>query len=146
MATRSIHCWPQPKPSEPEPEASQKNDLSSPSWVYHHSAIGELRRPQIAHMQAHLDRASGGDRDRHDAAYNLKAGPLKNKYIYSILVLFVIACYTVAFTFPPTHWQTLEHNAMAIGIFRRWAIMDPNKNCWSNATDRTKHHLHYNNI
>jgi hypothetical protein len=140
MATRSIHCWPQPKPSEPEPEASQKNDLSSPSRVY------QLRRPQIAHLQAHLDRASGGDRDRHDAAYNLKAGPLKNKYIYSILVLFVIACYTVAFTFPPTHWQTLEHNAMAIGIFRRWAIMDPNKNCWSNATDRTKHHLHYNNI
>ena len=140
MATRSIHCWPQPKPSEPEPEASQKNDLSSHSWVY------KLRWPQIAHLQAHLDRASGGDRDRHDAAYNLKAGPLKNKYIYSILVLFVIACYTVAFTFPPTHWQTLEHNAMAIGIFRRWAIMDPNKNCWSNATDRTKHHLHYNNI
>ena len=85
MATRSIHCWPQPKPSEPEPEASQKNDLSSPSWVY------QLRHPQIPHLQAHLDRASGGDRDRHDAAYNLKAGSLKNKYIYSILVLFVIA-------------------------------------------------------
>ena len=91
MATRSIHCWPQPKPSEPEPEASQRNDLSSHSCVY------KLRWPQIAHLQAHLDRASGGDRDRHDAAYNLKAGPLKNKYIYSILVLFVIACYTNIF-------------------------------------------------